>query len=289
MIDLHMHTTASDGVCPPPEVVALCRQAGLRVMSVTDHDTVAAVAEVAALAAGEGMEAVPGIEITAVWQGLDVHVLGYFIDPDSARLRAFLEGQRAQRLDRLRVIARRLAELGMPIDIDAVIQPALDHPGRAAGRPWIARALVEAGYVTDTRDAFDRWLGTDRPAFVPRRGGAPAVVIQAIADAGGVASLAHPGLLGHDELIPELVDAGLGALEAYHSEHGTATTTRYLAMARDLGLAVSGGSDFHGGGAHGVDAPGAVTLPPEHFARLATRAGRPDLAARWVSGPASGR
>ncbi len=275
MIDLHMHTTASDGLCTPAEVVELCRTAGLQVMSVTDHDTVAAVNEVLRLAAEAGMTAVPGIEITAIHQGRDVHVLGYFIDQASAGLRAFLDGQRQQRLDRARTIAARLAELGLPIDIETVLQPALAQPGRAVGRPWIARALVERGHVRDTREAFDRWLGTGRPAFVPRQGPSPVEVVRAIIDAGGVASLAHPGLLNRDEIIPPMIDAGLAALEAYHSEHDPDTTTYYLEMAARHGLAVSGGSDFHGGGAHGVDAPGVVQLPHERFAELAARAGRP--------------
>ena len=266
-----MHTTASDGLCTPQEIVAACRRAGLGVMSVTDHDTVAAVGQVAALAEVEGIASIPGIEITAVWNGRDVHVLGYFIEPDAPSLRAFLQEQRQQRFDRARAIAERLARLDMPIDIEAVLQPAYDQPGRAVGRPWIARAMVDAGYVADLREAFDRWLGTGRPAFVPRTGPSPARVIRAIDEAGGLASLAHPGLLKQDELIPGMIEAGLIAIEAYHSEHDEAATAHYLALADRWRLAVTGGSDFHGGGAHGVDAPGAVVLPAERFEDLRSR------------------
>jgi hypothetical protein len=276
MIDLHMHTTASDGLHAPADLVTQCQQAGLRVMSVTDHDTVAVVQEVAGLAEAMGLTAIPGIEMTAIWNGRDVHILGYFIDPSSARLRTFLAGQRQQRLDRARAIAERLARLDMPIDIDAVLQPALDASGRSVGRPWIARALVDAGFVADVREAFDRWLGSDRPAFVPRCGPSPADTIRAIGEAGGVASLAHPGLLGNDELIPGLIEAGLSALEAYHSEHDEATTGHYLALADRSGLAVSGGSDFHGGGAHGATTPGTVRLPLERFEALQARVPRRD-------------
>jgi 3',5'-nucleoside bisphosphate phosphatase len=272
MIDLHMHTTASDGLCTPAEVVRLCRDAGLTVMSVTDHDTVAAVADVAALAAAEGLEVVPGIEVTAIHDGRDVHVLGYFIDPASPSLAAFLQRQRQQRFDRARAIAARLADLRMPIDIETVLEPALAGSGKSVGRPWIARALVERGYVRDTREAFDRWLGSDKPAFIPRQGPSPAAVVEAIAEARGIASLAHPGLLKRDDLVPGMIDAGLVALEAYHSEHDPATTARYLALAARCGLAVSGGSDFHGGGAHGAQAPGAATLPAERFRELKARA-----------------
>ncbi|HVB37146.1 MAG TPA: PHP domain-containing protein [Vicinamibacterales bacterium] len=274
MIDLHMHTTVSDGLRTPAEVVRLCREAGLQVLSVTDHDTVAAVEDVGRYAAAEGLTAVPGIEITAIHEGRDVHMLGYFIDPTSASLRAFLERQRAHRFDRARTIAERLAGLGMPIDIEAVMQPAVDHPGRSVGRPWIARALVEAGHVRNAKEAFDRWLGSGRPAFVPREGPLPAEAVGVITQAGGIASLAHPGPLARDEIIAPLAEAGLAALEAYHSEHDPDTTMYYLDMAARLGLAVSGGSDFHGGGAHGVERPGAVTLPRERFDELAMRAGR---------------
>jgi predicted metal-dependent phosphoesterase TrpH len=272
MIDLHMHTTASDGLCPPADVVRRCRDAGLRILSVTDHDTVAAVGEVAAAAEAEGLTAIPGIEVTSVWNGRDVHILGYFIETDSPRLRTFLEGQRQQRLERAHAIADRLTALEMPIDIETVLAPARDQPGRAVGRPWIARAMMGAGYVASVQEAFDRWLGRGRPAFVPRRGASPAEAIRAIGDAGGIASLAHPGLLKHDELVPGMVDAGLAALEAYHSEHDEATIAHYLAMADSLGLVVSGGSDFHGGGAHGVAAPGAVRLPADRFERFRARA-----------------
>lgn len=267
-----MHTTASDGLCSPQDVVRQCRDAGLRVFSVTDHDTVEAVEEVAAAADAEGLTAVPGIEVTAVWNGRDVHILGYFIDAGSPRLRTFLQTQRQQRIDRARAMAERLAALDMPIDIEAVLAPAREQPGRAVGRPWIARAMVSAGHVESVQEAFERWLGLGRPAFMPRRGASPAEAIRAIDDARGIASLAHPGLLKHDELIPGMIDAGLAALEAYHSEHDEATIAHYLTMAESHGLAVSGGSDFHGGGAHGVAAPGAVRLPPERFEQLKARA-----------------
>jgi predicted metal-dependent phosphoesterase TrpH len=267
-----MHTTASDGVCPPADVVRQCRAAGLRILSVTDHDTVDSAREVAATAEAEGLTAIPGIEVTAIWNGRDVHVLGYFINPGAPRLRTFLEGQRQQRLDRARAITERLAALDMPIDIDAVLAPAREQPGRAVGRPWIARAMVRAGYVASVQEAFERWLGHGRPAFMPRLGASPADAIRAIGDGGGIASLAHPGLLKQDELIPGMIDAGLAALEAYHSEHDEATIAHYLAMADSYGLAVSGGSDFHGGGAHGVAAPGAVRLPSERFEQLRARA-----------------
>ncbi len=141
----------------------------------------------------------------------------------------------------------------------------MTDPTRAGGRPWIARALVDGGHVADANEAFDRWLERGRPGFVPRWGAAPADVVVRIHDAGGLASLAHPVHVGHDEWLTAYAAAGLDALEAYHSDHNRAATTKYLALAARLGLAVTGGSDFHGDESHGPAAPGRVSLPREAF------------------------
>ena len=268
MIDLHTHTTASDGRCTPAELVARASAAGVTVLSVTDHDTVAACDAVAAACDTAGIEFVPGIEITAVRDEADVHVLGYFLDPQSASLRAFLSEQREKRLDRVRRIILKLAGYGLSLDADAILRPALDDPTRSVGRPWVARALVAAGYVQSSNDAFTTWLSRGRPAFVPRDGAAPEGVIKRIHDAGGIASMAHPGLLGRDNWIPPLVEAGLDAIEAYHTDHSPEDTARYLAMAERLTLAVSGGSDYHADESHGAACPGAVSLPRDAYEAL---------------------
>ena len=268
MIDLHTHTTASDGRCTPAELVARASAAGVTVLSVTDHDTVAACEAVAAACAGAGIEFVPGIEITAVRSGADVHVLGYFLDPRSASLRAFLSEQRHQRVDRIRRIVARLAGHGLHLDADALLRPALDDPSRSVGRPWVARAMVAAGYVASTDVAFSAWLSRGRPGFVPREGAGPEDVIARIHDAGGIASMAHPGLLKRDDWIPPLAEAGLDAIEAYHTDHGPDDTARYLALAAQLTLAVSGGSDYHADESHGAPRPGMTSLPREEFERL---------------------
>jgi predicted metal-dependent phosphoesterase TrpH len=165
----------------------------------------------------------------------------------------------------------KLASFGVELDAEEILRPAIEDPRRAAGRPWIARAMVSRQLVATTDEAFERWLATGRPAFVPRTGASPEEVVAHIHQAGGVASIAHPGLLRRDEWLPALASAGLDALEAYHSEHDDATTARYLEMANTLGLAVSGGSDFHGDPAHGPDRPGAVSLPPDRFESLVRR------------------
>ena len=271
MIDLHTHTTASDGRCAPSELVRRAAAAGVHVLSVTDHDTTAAAGAASAACASVGIEFVPGIEITAVVDGRDVHVLGYFIDPDSAPLAAFLGEQRRRRIERVRQMIERLRTIGIVLDAEAVLQPGRDDTTKAAGRPWIARALVAAGHAADTKDAFDLFLVPGKPAFVPRIGPSPADVFARIHASGGVASLAHPGLLARDDLIPGFTSAGLDALEAHHSRHTPDDTNRYLAMVVRYGLAVTGGSDYHADPSHDRGGPGSVSLPPEAFQTLKDR------------------
>jgi hypothetical protein len=242
------------------------------VLAVTDHDTVGGCAAAAAACAAAGMTFVTGIEISAMRDDHDIHVLGYFIDVTAPGLHAFLSEQRRRRIDRVRQMVARLAALGIELDAEAILRPALEDPRKAAGRPWIARALVAGGHVANTDEAFDRWLERGKPAFVPRPGASPAEVISRIHDAKGIASLAHPALVGHDEWIGGLVAEGLDALEAYHSEHDSVATARYLAMASTLSIAVSGGSDFHGDPSHGPSHPGAVSLPGDAYDQLRRRA-----------------
>jgi len=274
VIDLHTHTTASDGRCSPEELVARAAKAGVTVLGLTDHDTVAGVVPTAAACAREGIEFVPGIEITAVADDVDVHVLGYFVDVASSSLESFLSEQRRHRLDRIRLIVERLARHGIRLDADAIVAPAIANPSIAIGRPWIARALVSAGHVADTSEAFDKFLATGRAAFVRRIAARPAEVFARIHAAGGIASLAHPVLVEHDEWIPAFAAAGLDALEAYHSDHDEADTAHYLDLADRLGLKVSGGSDFHGDESHGPGGPGSVALPRERFDQLKALGGR---------------
>lgn len=277
MIDLHLHTTASDGRLRPLALVALAADVGLRVVSITDHDTVAGLAEAREAADAHGLRLVNGIEITAIDGGRDVHVLGYFFDAADVNLARFLEVQRAARIERVREIAGRLQSLDCAIDLDALLAATPAASGRSVGRPLVADALVAAGRAVDRRDAFDRLLGDNRPAFVPRCGPNVARVIETIAKAGGVASLAHPGLVGVDDRIPGYAESGLLAIEARHRDHSPSDEARYRRLAETLGVAVSGGSDFHG--EHdsrdgSVSGPGSVVLSAEDFAALE---------ARWLS------
>jgi len=268
VIDLHLHTTASDGRCTPHELVDRAKRAGVTVMAVTDHDTVAAVPDVQSAAKACGIEAIAGIEITAIERdGRDIHMLGYFIDPGNSGLTAFLAKQRTQRIARVEALGLRLAELGMPIDIGPVLLQAREQGGRSVGRPQIARAMIAAGYVADIREAFDRWLAAGRPAFVPRSGAPPGDVIDIVHVAGGLASLAHPGQTDVDSRIAAYVEAGLDAIELYHPDHDAEAVERYRSIASRLKLLATGGSDFHGDSDHGGE-PGAVALPVEDWIQL---------------------
>jgi predicted metal-dependent phosphoesterase TrpH len=269
VIDLHLHTTASDGLCEPAVLVDLAWRAGIRTMSVTDHDTVAALSEVERAATASGIALVNGIEITAVHDGRDVHVLGYFFDRDDAALASFLEQQRADRIRRVGEMADKLADLGKPVDRAALMAPR--KRGRSVGRPMVAHALVRAGHVIDTRQAFDQLIGEGKPAFVRRCGPSPADVVGIITRAGGITSLAHPGLLKRDDLIPSMVAAGLTAIEAFHSEHDAAITEHYLMFAERHDIVVSGGSDYHGEKERRKAAFGTIGLPQDRFERLKAR------------------
>lgn len=270
MIDLHTHTTASDGALTPRELVERAHGLGIRTLSVTDHDTLAGVSEASAAADARSMELLPGIEITAVHKSRDVHMLAYFLDPDPPGLAPFLERQRRDRTRRAREMTVRLAALGAPIDLESLIAGA-EAAGKAVARPTVARALLDAGHVTSLQQAFDRWLADGRPAYVPRTGASPVEVVRLVTRCGGLPVLAHPGLLRRDELIPELVAAGLGAIEVYHSDHDEGARSRYLRVAAQHGLVVSGGSDFHGDDHPRARCFGRVGLPRERFMPLFTR------------------
>lgn len=271
MIDLHLHTTASDGLCSPDELVSAAHAAGLRVIAVADHDTLAATGPVKSACERVGLVALPAVEITAVHSCRDVHLLGYFVRPTPG-LTAMLDAIRAQRERRARVMVERLAGLGLKIDDGSLF----GAPGGASSvaRPAIARALVAAGHVAGVAEAFDLYLSEGRPAYVAHAGPPPTEVVDAILEARGFPVLAHPGTSRCDDVIEPLASAGLGGLEAYHSAHDDETMARYVSMAGRLRLEVTGGSDYHGPGTRRAEWFGRLSLPRTAFAAFCRRAAR---------------
>jgi len=265
-IDLHTHTKASDGLLTPEALVRVVHAARLSVFSVTDHDTVDALAEVRERSTGLGVTLVPGIELSAMWRGAELHILGYFIDPTDRHLLEFLMQRREARRVRLGVMLDRLRSLGIAVNPETVLAKAQD--GNVA-RPHLARVLVEGGFVASVDEAFDRYLAEGKPVYVPRPDVQCEEAIRVLHAAGGLTSWAHPGINERDGAIPDLVAAGLDAIEVYHPKHSPGVTTHYRRLAETWSLLVTGGSDFHGstGRDHGL-APGNPILPEPDFLRL---------------------
>lgn len=241
-VDLHTHTTASDGLLSPAELVTHALEVGLAGIAVTDHDTTNGLS--AALAAGiaTGLEVVPGVEISSWYDGIEVHLLGYFVDPASAELEQKLASRREDREARAREIVERLRRLDVHIDYEDVVRAA----GKGAvGRPHVAAALVTRGWVRDKQEAFDRYLADGRPAAVPKPVFQLAEAIALLDSMGAVPVVAHPGLLKRPELLPEMVALGLEGIEVFYPKHLPSEQRDLLAFAEAHDLVPTGGSDFH--------------------------------------------
>jgi 3',5'-nucleoside bisphosphate phosphatase len=268
-VDLHSHTTASDGTLAPRELVRLAARHGVRVLAVTDHDSTGGLADAMDEARRvPALEIVPGLEINCDVPGAEIHVLGYCLDWEAEWFQAFLGAQREERRQRVHRIAARLAELGMPIDPAEVF--ALVKEG-SAGRPHVAQVMVDHDYVKSVREAFDRYLSANGPANVPRKRFTPVEAVRIIRRARGVPVLAHPGLANRDELIPELVEAGLMGIETFYPEHSAGQITAYREMCARLGLVATGGSDFHGPSVGGARHPGLQPVPASAWRELRGR------------------
>ena len=269
-VDLHVHTSASDGTEEPGLVVIKAAKIGLEAVAITDHDTVDGI--LPALEAGRELpiEVVPGVELSTEDNKKEIHLLGYFLDHSSPELRAHLERLRAHRAERALKMVRNLNEMGIPLSPESVFAEA----GRAApGRPHIARALVKEGFAANPGEAFDRYLGKESPAYVPRFKYSPPEAVQLIIRAGGVPVLAHPGLADCDDLVPVLVRAGLMGLEVYYPAHSPSQVEHYLFICRKFGLISTGGSDYHGPGQEEHGRLAAATAPYTVLRQLREAAG----------------
>ncbi len=265
-VDLHSHSTASDGSRAPADVMAAAQAAGLSAIALTDHDTVAGIAEAQAAANTHGIRLVPGVELSAVEGDVETHLLGLHLShpQEIATGLAALRDMRRQRAVR---IVKRLNELGVRINFASVQEQAGDG---AIGRPHVARAMVQEGWATDVRDAFERYLGNGRPAFVPKDRLAMRDAIAMIHRAGGLAVLAHPGHTGTRERLEGLAELGLDGVEVLHPSHGAEDVARLKTLAEFLDLVPSGGSDWHGGD-DGPRTLGVMRVPAEWLARQDAR------------------
>ena len=247
-IDLHLHTTHSDGSFSTREVMTFAKQAGVTALAITDHDIVEGIAEATAIGAELDIEVVPGVEISSRLGESELHILGYFLNWTDPLLAQRLSSLRDSRHTRNPKIVQRLNELGIPITYEEVRALAGTE---SVGRPHIARLLMEKKFVTSAKEAFDRYLANGRPAFVDRELPLPAQAVQWIREAGGVPVLAHPTWVrtsadGLRTLVRDLKVTGLGGIEVHYSTHTPSQTTEYLNLAKQCDLVVTGGSDFHG-------------------------------------------
>lgn len=252
-VDLHTHTTASDGAFSPSQLVGRAARLALTVMAITDHDTTAGIAEARAAGRAGGVEIIPGVEINTDVPGAEVHVLGYFVDPDHAELVEQLARIRAGRVGRARKMAETLTQMGAPVRFERILEIAGEG---SVGRPHVAQALLEAGHVRSYQDAFERLIGRNSPAYVERMKFTPTEACTLIIRAGGLPVLAHPVFFDKygkiktaidlTVFLPEMLAAGLCGIEAYYAGYDAVTIEYLLGIARRYGLLVTGGSDFHG-------------------------------------------
>jgi predicted metal-dependent phosphoesterase TrpH len=268
-IDLHSHSRASDGQYAPAEVAERAAKAGVTVWSLSDHDTVAGLGPAAEAASQQGVRFVPGIELSAFLDRREIHLLGHFFDPAHPAMKRFEDDLAVHRRERMHGIVEKLGALGIPIRV-ADIEKFSD--GKTIGRPHVARAILETGVVTSVKEAFDRFLGEGRPAYVQRFRLELEDAVALVRGAGGTVTVAHPGVsrLERGELV-RLAAGGVAGVETHHPDHNPSVREKYLRIADELGLVPTAGSDFHGEAIAPDRHLGQVTMEPDALARLEAR------------------
>ncbi|MFZ5816828.1 MAG: PHP domain-containing protein [Bacillota bacterium] len=263
--DLHNHTTASDGTLSPAEQVRWAAQQGLAAVAITDHDTIKGWDE--AIAAGKALsiQVVPGCELSTEVGRSEVHILAYYFDREEPAMAALLERMRGGRRARAAEAVAKLHALGLT---QVSLERVLELGGESVGRPHIAQVLIEQRLVRNHEEAFDRYLASGRPAYVPRPKLTPEEAIAAVKGAGGVPVLAHPGLIRSDQIVREILQQGILGIEAYHSDHGEQQRQFYARWGLDAGLIVTGGTDSHGPNGGRTVTPGAVNVALEVVTQL---------------------
>ncbi|HVO21596.1 MAG TPA: PHP domain-containing protein [Anaeromyxobacter sp.] len=268
-IDLHSHSRASDGQYAAAEVAERMAHAGVSVWALTDHDTVAGLPAAARAAGRLGLRLVPGIELSAFLDRREIHLLGHFVDPEHDGLRRFEDDLALHRRQRMHAIVERLSGLGIRLQV-ADIEKFGD--GKTIGRPHVARAVLETGAVGSVKEAFDRYLGEGRPAYVPRFRLEVDEAVRLVRGAGGTLTVAHPGVSGLEKGdLARLAAAGVVGVETHHADHNPSTREKYLRLAEALDLVPTAGSDFHGEAVSPDRRPGQVTMQPEELRRLEAR------------------
>jgi predicted metal-dependent phosphoesterase TrpH len=273
-VDLHAHSCRSDGILVPAELVAAAAAAGVRILALSDHDTLAGVRELRASGAAQlPLELVAAVEINSVATGIDdlwegeLHILGLGVDPDSDAFEAALLRQRESRATRFKMILARLADLGLPVD--NLAERLCPEPGSSLGRPQIARLLVEAGHAPSVDAAMQQLLARGMPAYVARQGLGPREAIEAIRAAGGLPVLAHfADATARRSLVAELVESGLGGLEVHYRHFDAPTVAEMAALATSMRLVPTGGSDYHGDGETYAQAHSTLFVPDADAAAL---------------------
>lgn len=265
--DLHVHTTASDGAYSLPEVAGLARDVGLEIIAITDHDNVSAVGPERNV---NGIEIIPGVELSAEWGAREAHILGYYIDPRDVTLSGTLNILQEKRRDRLQTILQKLNDLKVDIDPQEILDMAA---GGSVGRLHVAERLIDKGYAGSLYEAFRDFLGPEGKAFVPKTRISVHDSIEIIHAAGGAAALAHPGFIFAPDEVREFARWGLDGIEAYYPRHSQSDVTQALKLAEELDLVVTGGSDFHG--RYMSDIPiGATRVTADDVERLRERSSR---------------
>lgn len=262
--DLHLHTNFSDGTYTPEELAGHAGRCGFKAIALTDHDTMEGCARMAMACGALNVEFIPASELTAEHEGTELHMLGYFLDAQNQKLLADMARFQEVRVQRIHEMVARLNRLGVPVQAEAVFTLA---SCRAPGRPHVARTLVQGGWCSSLDEAFERFLRKGKPAWVPKFKISATDAINLIHHAGGLACVAHPGLNHADEIIPDLVAAGMDGIECFHTKHSTALTQRYLEMADKYHLLVTGGSDCHGM-SKGKPLIGSIKIPYDCVERL---------------------
>ena len=277
-IDLHMHSTASDGSDAPEAVAALAERNGLGVIALTDHDSLEGIPAAAARAESAGIRLIPGVELSVHEEGTDVHLLAYGFDPGDPDLVQAIARYKDARRERARKILARLKGLGIRVPLETVEEIAR---GGAIGRPHVAEALLQAGHIETFNEAFQRFLGAHAPAYVAKAVVRLEEAVRVVKDAGGVTVLAHPGTLNRDHLIPGWARRGLDGIEVWHAKHDAGAIARYQGYAKLHGLLMTGGSDYHGERTPAVTI-GSVAVPESILPPLdeAFRARRPAASGR---------